>query len=91
MMLATDRLPGTDVRLGNLLDVGGNAGGKEMVSLLAEHLLGEQASPETVEAILNKGGLGTNFQQAAYRPGRRRPEVATVAGLLLASPEFQRR
>ena len=91
MLLATDRLPGTEVRLGNLLDVGGDAGGKDMVSLLAEQLLGEQASPETVEAILNKGGLETNFQQAAYRPGGRRPEVATIAGLLLASPEFQRR
>ena len=58
---------------------------------VAEQLLGEPASPSTVQAIMNKGGVGPKFEAAAYGPKGNHPEVATVAGLLLASPEFQRR
>ena len=91
MLLAANRLPGTEVRLGNLLAASGNPSGQDLVNGVAEQLFGEPASPATVEAILSKGGLGARFEEAAYTPGRNHPEVATIAGLLLASPQFQRR
>jgi hypothetical protein len=79
------------VRVGDILAGNGNLSGQDLVDAVAEQLLGEQASPATVEAILTKGGVGPKFEPAAYHPEARRPEIATVAGLLLASPEFQRR
>jgi uncharacterized protein (DUF1800 family) len=91
MLLAAGRLPGTEVRLDKLLAPNGSQGGQELVNSVAEQLLGEPASTSTVEAIMNKGGVGPKFEAAAYRPEGTHPEVATVAGLLLASPEFQRR
>jgi uncharacterized protein (DUF1800 family) len=91
MLLAAGRLPGTEVRLGNLLALNGNPSGPDLVDAVAEQLLGEPASPSTVGAIVNKSGLGPKFEVAAYRPRDIHPEAATVAGLLLASPEFQRR
>jgi uncharacterized protein (DUF1800 family) len=91
MLLAAGRLPGTEVRSGDLPALNGNATGPELVNTVAEQLLGEPASPSTVEAIVRKGGLGPKFETADYRPRAIRPEAATIAGLLLASPEFQRR
>ena len=91
MLLASGRLPGTDVQSGNLLPLNGNQSGADLVDAVAQQLLGEPASPSTVQAIVSKGGLGPKFETAAYRPKRIRPEAATVSGLLLASPEFQRR
>jgi uncharacterized protein (DUF1800 family) len=91
MLLAGDRLPGTAVRLQNLPALSANPSGRGLVDAVAEQLLGEPASPTTVEAIVRKGGLGPKFEAAAYGPRGTRPEAATVAGLLLASPEFQRR
>ncbi|HET7101507.1 MAG TPA: DUF1800 domain-containing protein [Terriglobia bacterium] len=91
MLLATGRLPGTEARLGDLPDLNGSLNGLELVKAVAEQLLGEPASPSTVEAIINKGGVGPKFESVTYSPEGIRPETATVAGLLLASPEFQRR
>ncbi len=91
MLLATNRFPGTEVRLGNLLAASGNRSGQDLVNGVAEQLFGEPASSATVEAILSKGGLGARFEEAAYTPRRNHPEAATIAGLLLASPQFQRR
>jgi len=91
MLLAGGRLPGTAVRLQNLPALNANPSGRGLVDAVAEQLLGSPASPSTVEAIVSKGGLGPEFEVAAYRPRGTRPEAATVAGLLLASPEFQRR
>jgi uncharacterized protein (DUF1800 family) len=91
MLLSTGRLPGTEVRLGDLLAGSGNLSGQNLVDAVAEQLLGEQATSATVEAILTKGGVGPKFEPADYHPEGRRPEIATVAGLVLASPEFQRR
>ena len=91
MLLAAGRLPGTEARLDSLLSMNGKQSGEELVNSVAEQLLGEPASPSTVQAIMNKGGVGPKFEAAAYGPKGNHPEVATVAGLLLASPEFQRR
>jgi uncharacterized protein (DUF1800 family) len=91
MLLAAGRLPGTEVRTGDLPALNGNSTRPERVNTVAEQLLGEPASPSTVEAILRKGGLGPEIETAAYRPRSIRPETATIAGLVLASPEFQRR
>lgn len=91
MLLAAGRLPGTKVQAGFLSALSGNPNGPELVNTIAEQLLGEAASPSTVEAILRKGGLGAKFQEVDFRPQASRPETATIAGLLLASPEFQRR
>jgi uncharacterized protein (DUF1800 family) len=91
MLLAAGRLPGTEVRTGNLPALNGNTTGPERVNTVAEQLLGEPASPSTVAAIVRKGGLGPKFEATAYRPRAIGPEAATIAGLLLASPEFQRR
>ena len=91
MLLSTGRLPGTEVHVGDLLARAGIPSARDLVDAVAEQLLGEQASSATVEAILAKGGVEAKFEPAAYHPDERRPEIATVAGLLLASPEFQRR
>jgi uncharacterized protein (DUF1800 family) len=91
MLLAAGRLPGTEVPSGNLPALTGNTTGRDLVQAVAEQLLGEPASPSTVEAIVKKGGLGPKIEAAAYSPRGMRPEAATIAGLLLASPEFQRR
>lgn len=91
MLLAANHLPGTEARLGQLLAATGNARGRELVSVVAEQLMGEPLSPATAEAIVNKGELSPRIEEAAYRPEGNRPKVATVAGLVLASPDFQRR
>ena len=91
MLLASGRLPGTEVQSRNLLALNGNLNGADLVNAVAEHLLGEPVLPSTVGAIVSKGGLGPKVETEAYRSRRIRPETATVAGLLLASPEFQRR
>lgn len=90
MLLATGRLPGTEVRLNDLLASNGNESGKALVNSVAEELLGEPASASTVDAIVSKGGAGPKFEAVASTADIS-PQVATVAGLLLASPEFQRR
>src|ERR1051326_1524724 len=43
MLLATGRLPGTEVRLNDLLASNGNESGKALVNSVAEELLGEPA------------------------------------------------
>ena len=90
MLLATGRLPGTEVRLNDLLASNGNESGKALVNSLAEELLGEPASATTVDAIVSKGGAGPKFEAVASTADTS-PQVVAVAGLLLASPEFQRR
>lgn len=91
MLLATGRLPGTEVRLDNLLALNGGQSGTDLVTSVAERLLGGPVSPSTVEAVLSKGGMGPKFEAGPSTPPGIPAEAATVAGLLLASPEFQRR
>ena len=90
MLLATGRLPGTEVRLNDLLASNGNESGKALVNSVAEEPLGEPASASTVDAIVSKGGAGPKLEAVASTADIS-PQVATIAGLLLASPEFQRR
>lgn len=90
MLLATGRLPGTEVRLNGLLALDGSQSGKKLVNSVAEELLGEPASASTTDAIVSKGGAGPKFEDVASTADIS-PQVAAVAGLLLASPEFQRR
>lgn len=91
MLLATNRIPGTEVKLDRLLSVSGSRSREEQVNVIAQQLLGEPASPETVEAILRKGNVGPKFENVDYLNGGNQREVSTIAGLLLASPQFQRR
>jgi uncharacterized protein (DUF1800 family) len=91
MLLATGRLPGTEVPSATLPALDGNTTSRGLVQAVAEQLLGEPASPSTVQAIVTKGGLGAKIGAVAYSPRGMRAEAATIAGLLLASPEFQRR
>jgi uncharacterized protein (DUF1800 family) len=91
MLLATNRIPGTEVRLDSLLNVNGSRSREDQVNMIAEQLLGEPASPETVEAILSKGSVEPKFKNVGFRGDSSHREVSTIAGLLLASPQFQRR
>lgn len=91
MLLATGRLPGTEVKAEGLAALNSSLSGPELVNAVAEELLGGPVTASTVEAIISKGGLWPGVEAPTYSPSGINPQVATIAGLLLASPEFQRR
>ena len=85
--LAGNRIPGTQVSWPAAAGSDGNADEGAVLDDLARRLTGEALNPETRAAILEKAGKGIPKAGQTLEPR----EVATLAGLVLASPEFQRR
>jgi uncharacterized protein (DUF1800 family) len=91
MMLASHRIPGTDLDLNNIMAVRGDRSQEGSLREISERLLGEAPSPGTAKAILAKLGSESHLENVNFSPREERSDVTTIAGLLLASPEFQRR
>lgn len=86
--LAANRLPGTEVRYGQLLSDAGKVSRENLLDDLTGQFLGGELSEATRQAILKQmegGGSAALSADAAPR------EIAMATGLLLASPEFQRK
>ncbi len=86
-MLATNRIPGTEIHFNQVDPAGAPVTRDQALEMLAPCLVGGTLSPETREAILKKTPSATD----APRPSGGPSDLETVAGLLIASPEFQRR
>ncbi len=85
MMLAENRVPGTHVNLKPLEE--GAVPPERLLDEFSTRLIGGTLAAETRNAILKKVET-TNAVASGANPQR---DVATIAGLVLASPEFQRR
>lgn len=86
--LAANRIPGTQVVLDEGSAGQGTVDQSQFMHLLAARLTGGEMSPQTSAAVM--AGLNPESPSAG-RPEIARREVAVATGLLLASPEFQRR
>jgi uncharacterized protein (DUF1800 family) len=82
LTLAAGQLPGTTVDFARLVPDGMSRSPERSVDLLARALLGGDLSDSTRATIQDR--------LASSTPGAPPPSVATVAGLILGSPEFQR-
>jgi len=91
MMLASRRIPGTEIDLNNIMAVRGDRGQEDSLREISERLLGEAPSRGTAKAILTRLGSGSHLENVNFSPREERSDVTTITGLLLASPEFQRR
>ncbi len=85
MMLAANRVPGTHVDLKPLEE--GAVPPERLLDEFSTRLIGGTLAAETRNAILMKVETA-NAAASGANPQR---DVATIAGLVLASPEFQRR
>lgn len=86
LAMATGKLPGITVPAGVLLPGNPDASPAETLAQLENSLLADGASPQTNEAIMKQVG-GAQPVSNPPRPAN----VALVTGLLLGSPEFQRK
>ncbi|HUZ45117.1 MAG TPA: DUF1800 domain-containing protein [Terriglobia bacterium] len=91
MMLASQRIPGTEIDLSNITASGGGLNQEDSVRGISGRLLGEAPLPGTEKAILAKLRSGSHLENVNFSPREDRSEAAIIAGLLLASTEFQRR
>ena len=82
LTLAAGQLPGTTVDFNRLAPAAAGAGPEQSVDALARALFGGTLTPSTRATIEER--ITASSGQAPL------PSVATVAGLLLGSPEFQR-
>jgi uncharacterized protein (DUF1800 family) len=91
MLLAANRIPGTEANLRELDAAGGADSPRMMVNEVSKALLGAAPSAATRRVIVGR----LIAESAGTGPGGRRwgepAEVTTTAGLLIGSPEFQRR
>jgi uncharacterized protein (DUF1800 family) len=86
-LLAGDKIPGTRINLENSRNLEGDGATAALVTALAARLTCGNLTPPTRDAVL------ASLNSAGSRDRGTAPERqwATAAGLLLASPEFQRR
>ena len=104
LALMAGRIKGVQVDPDALINVGapGNASSQpdaqRILALLETSLLAGEVSKQTHEAIIRQLEASTDSKGAAVPPAARRndqgppaPNPGTIAGLLLGSPEFQRR
>ncbi len=91
MLLAANRIPGTEVNVRALAPEANTASSETLVNEISSNLLGAPPSASTRRVILHQ----LEAESSGDVPGGRRwgkpAELATIAGLLLGSPEFQRR
>lgn len=88
MMVATNRIPGTQVELKEFEFAADETSWERVLNDLAQRLVGGRLSPETRDAVLKKV---SGSSQTGRHDSESPLQVSIVAGLLLASPEFQRR
>jgi uncharacterized protein (DUF1800 family) len=86
--LAANRIPGTQVKWAESASSAEETDPSGLLDHLALRLTGQGLSPETRAAILSQ--IGEPSPAAKIRPIEPRV-IATMAGLVLAAPEFQRR
>lgn len=86
--LAANRIPGTEIPYDRLSSTLENTSQEQRVDALAAMLLGGTLTPATRQTILKQLDSEGQLELTAESPSR---EIASVTGLLLASPEFQRR
>lgn len=93
MMLASNRIPGTRIDLAEFSSANGSTSPEAAMVDLSRRLVGGTLTPETREAILKKAAEDNVSTVPDFiGAGAQSPRAAlTVAALLLASPEFQRR
>jgi uncharacterized protein (DUF1800 family) len=85
---AANRIQGTKVDLNGLTHELAEGSQTELVQKRSTRLVGGELAPQTRDAILASLTQATGPAVAYAQPER---EVSAAAGLLLASPEFQRR
>jgi uncharacterized protein (DUF1800 family) len=89
--LAANRIPGTAIDWNQATPRGGaetNAPLETILDNLARRLFGGELSAQTRQAILAKVGEGSGASSDRQETPR---EISLMAGLVMASPEFQRR
>ena len=85
---AANRIQGTQVDLNGLTHELGGSSQNELVEGLSVRLVGGELAPQTRDVILTSLSQPAGPTVAYAQPAS---EVSVAAGLLLASPEFQRR
>ncbi|HSB75756.1 MAG TPA: DUF1800 family protein, partial [Terriglobales bacterium] len=89
--LATGRVPGLQVSLQQLLGMPDIASDPRLVlAQLENHMLDGDVSPQT-DATISRQFDDPRVSQRRLDDPPRSPNVGVLAGLLLGSPEFQRR
>ena len=86
--LAANRIQGTAIDWNRATDADANAPEKSVLDNLARRLVGGELSGPTRKAILAKVGEGSGASSIRHETPR---EIALMAGMVMASPEFQRR
>ncbi len=90
LTLATGRLRGTDVDVTRLLGEHGGGDPNDVLNRAVEILLGGQVSDQT-RAVLEKQLNDPQVLQAMFDDPVKNVDAGLITGLVLGSPEFQRR
>jgi uncharacterized protein (DUF1800 family) len=90
LQLGTGKLPGTSLDAQALLPGGAPADPGSALSALEAMILAGDVSPQT-HAVMEKQLNDPQISQRKLDDGNRVPNVGAIAGLILGSPEFQRR
>jgi len=86
--LAANRIQGTAIDWNRAMGADANAPEESVLDNLARRLVGGELSGPTRKAILAKVGEGSGASSIRHETPR---EIALMAGMVMASPEFQRR
>jgi uncharacterized protein (DUF1800 family) len=90
LALCSGRLPGMALDPQILLHGATPADGQEALALLEKDILGGDVSAQT-HAVMLKQLSNPQVSQRKFDDPQRSPNVAVIAGLMIGSPEFQRR
>jgi uncharacterized protein (DUF1800 family) len=90
LALCSGRLPGMALDPQILLHGATPADGEEALALLEKDILGGDVSAQT-HAVMLKQLNNPQVSQRKFDDPQRSPNVAVIAGLMIGSPEFQRR
>jgi len=90
LALGTGRLPGTYIDPKTLLQGTNPANAESALVAMEQRLLAGDVSPQTHAAMLKQLGDPQITQRKLDDPGRA-PNLGAIAGLIMGSPEFQRR
>jgi hypothetical protein len=90
LALGTGRLPGTSLDQKTLLQGANPADAAAALSALEQRMLAGDVSPQTHAVMMKQLGDPQVTQRRLDDAGRA-PNVGAIAGLIMGSPEFQRR